>query len=126
MVLEFCLAASQLCLIGLDFVKTAANFRRLLCRHPPVLVKFDRLVSHNRLPFPGLRFPIVRSDAPEGFKKQMLTSPAAAYLRCVGGLKLVSCKDLSHSLAVYGNGAHKIQPKKQGLFSAFLFIHAIF
>jgi hypothetical protein len=30
----------------LDFVKTAANFRRLLRRHPPVLVKFDRLVRH--------------------------------------------------------------------------------
>ena len=48
MVLEFYLAASQLRMIGLDFVKTATNLRRLLCRHTPVFVKFDWLVRHNR------------------------------------------------------------------------------
>ena len=58
MVLEFYLAASQLCLIGLDFVKTAASLRRLLCRYPPVLVKFDRLVRCHRLPFPACHIPI--------------------------------------------------------------------
>ena len=57
MVLEFCLAASQFCLIGLDFVKTAANLRRLLRRHAAVFVKFDWLVRHNRLLFPGWRHP---------------------------------------------------------------------
>jgi hypothetical protein len=68
MVLEFYLAASQLCLIGLDFVKTAANLRRLLGRHAPVFVKFDWLVRHNRLPFPGLRHPDFAIDAPDGLE----------------------------------------------------------
>jgi hypothetical protein len=53
MVLEFYLAASQVCLIGLDFAKSAPNLRGLLRRHTPVFVKFDWLVRHNRPPFPA-------------------------------------------------------------------------
>ena len=66
MVLEFYLAASKVCLIGLDFAKTAANLRRLLRRHTPVFVKVDRLVRHNRLPFPGFRHPDFATGAPGG------------------------------------------------------------
>jgi hypothetical protein len=59
MVLEFYLATSKVCLIGLDFAKTAANLRRLLRRHAPVFVKFDRIVRHNRLPFPACIIPAI-------------------------------------------------------------------
>jgi hypothetical protein len=57
MVLEFYLAASKVCLIGLDFAKTAANLRRLLRREAAVFVKFDWLVRHNRPALPGLHHP---------------------------------------------------------------------
>jgi len=50
MALEFFLAASQRCLIGLDLVKAAAVFRRFLCGHAAMLIKFDWFVRHNRLP----------------------------------------------------------------------------
>jgi hypothetical protein len=63
------LTALQIGLIGLDFVKTPANFRRFLRRHTPVLVKFDWLVRHNRLPFPACAISTLRSDAPDGLEK---------------------------------------------------------
>jgi hypothetical protein len=53
MAFEFFLAALQRRLIGLDCVETATDFRRFLCCHPAMLVKFDRIVSHGRLPFPA-------------------------------------------------------------------------
>jgi hypothetical protein len=80
LVLEFYLAAVQLCLIGLDFVKTAANLRRLLCRHAPVFVKFDWIVHHSRLTFPGLRHPDFAIRRHRTISKTMRPSPAAAHL----------------------------------------------
>src|ERR1700751_2384422 len=53
MAFEFFLAALQRRLIGLDRVETAADFSRFLCCHTPMLVKFDRIVSHSRSPFPA-------------------------------------------------------------------------
>jgi hypothetical protein len=123
-VLEFYLAASKVCLIGLDFAKTAANLRRLLRRHAPVFVKFDRLVRHNRLPFPGLHIPILRSDAPDSLKtiRPSLTSVhprSALTLAVVGGLQLSNRKNLGCSFTQCGTGAGKIQLKKQLLVPVF-------
>ncbi len=87
MVLEFHLAASKLCLIGLKIVETAASLRRLLCRHAPVSVKFDWLVSHNRLPFPGLRQPDFALLAPDGFENKVTV---------VGDLWLLGAKNRTH------------------------------
>jgi hypothetical protein len=56
-VLEFYLAASQVCLIGLDFAKAAPNLGRLLRREAAVFVKFDWLVRHNWPTLPGLHHP---------------------------------------------------------------------
>jgi hypothetical protein len=53
MAFEFFLAALQRRLIGLDRVKTTADFRRFLCCHTAMLVKFYRIVSHSRFPFPA-------------------------------------------------------------------------
>jgi hypothetical protein len=74
MLLEFYLAAAQLCLIGLDFVKTAANFRRLLRRHPPVLVKFDWLVRH-KSPALSRLAPFLVLDPAHRTKLKMPTNP---------------------------------------------------
>jgi hypothetical protein len=126
MVLEFYLAASKVCLIGLDFAKTAANLRRLLRRHAPVFVKFDRLVRHNRLPFPGLHIPILRSDAPDSLKtiRPSLTSVhprSALTLAAVGGLQLSNRRNLGCSFIICGTGSHKIQLKNQRLISGLFF-----
>jgi hypothetical protein len=50
--LEILLAAPQGCLIGLNFVKAPANFRRFLSGHAAMLVEFHGVVRHDRLPFP--------------------------------------------------------------------------
>ena len=57
MVLEFYLAASQVCLIGPDFAKAAPNLGRLLRREAAVFVKFDWLVRHIRPALPGSHHP---------------------------------------------------------------------
>jgi hypothetical protein len=49
--LEFVLAMSQGCLIGLNFLQAAANFRRFLSGHAATLVEFHGVVRHDRLPF---------------------------------------------------------------------------
>ncbi len=90
MVLEFYLAASQLCLIGLDFVKTAANLRHLLCRHAPAFVKFDWLVRHNRVPFPGLRHPDFAFRRTRRLRKECDQAPAAAHLPSALTLRMVA------------------------------------
>jgi hypothetical protein len=45
------LAASQGCLIGLNFIEAPANFRRSLSGHAAMLVEIHRFVRHDRLPF---------------------------------------------------------------------------
>jgi hypothetical protein len=50
--LEFRLAASQGCLIGLNFLEAPANFRRFLSGNAAMLVEFHGVVRHDRLPFP--------------------------------------------------------------------------
>lgn len=47
----------------------AGELPRFLRRHTPVLVKFDWLVRHNRLPFPACAISTLRSDAPDGLEK---------------------------------------------------------
>src|SRR5947209_8437351 len=48
------LAALQGCLIGLNFMKAPANFRRFLSGHPAMLVEFHWVARHDRLPFLSL------------------------------------------------------------------------
>jgi hypothetical protein len=69
LVLEFSLTASQIGLIGLDFVKTPANFRDFCAAIPRCWSSFDWLVRHNRLPFPACAISTLRSDAPDGLEK---------------------------------------------------------
>jgi hypothetical protein len=57
MALEFFLTASQCCLIGLDLVEAAADFRRCLCGHAAMLVKVYWFVRHNCLPSPARAIP---------------------------------------------------------------------
>jgi hypothetical protein len=52
--LEFLLAMSQGCLIGLNFLQAAANFRRFSSGHAATLVEFHGVVRHDRLPFLSL------------------------------------------------------------------------
>ena len=47
MALEFLLAASQGCLIGLNFMEVPANFRRFLSGHAAMLVEFHGVVRHD-------------------------------------------------------------------------------
>ena len=54
MALEFLLAASQGCLIGLNFIEAPANFRRFLSGHAAMFVEFYGVVRHDRLPFLSL------------------------------------------------------------------------
>jgi hypothetical protein len=56
---EILLAASQGCLIGLNFMKAPANFRRFLSGHAAMLVEFHWVVRHDRLPFLSLGKPCV-------------------------------------------------------------------
>ena len=51
MALEFLLAVSQGCLIGLNFMEVPANFRRSLSGHAAMFVKFHGVIRHDRLPF---------------------------------------------------------------------------
>ena len=44
MPLEFLLAASQGCLIGLNFIEAPANFSQFLSGHAEMFVKFYRVV----------------------------------------------------------------------------------
>ena len=69
MAFEFFLAALQRLLIGPDCVETAADFRRFLCCHTAMFVEFNRIVSHDRLPFPARAVPISRSAAIEEHRK---------------------------------------------------------
>jgi hypothetical protein len=59
---EILLAASQGCLIGLNFMKAPANFRRFLSGHAAMLVKFHWVVRHDRLPFLSLGKPCVCNE----------------------------------------------------------------
>jgi hypothetical protein len=45
------LAASQGCLIGLNFIEAPANFSQFLSGHAAMLVKFHGVVRHDQLPF---------------------------------------------------------------------------
>jgi hypothetical protein len=45
------LAASQGCLIGLNFKEPPANFSGFLSGHAAMFVKFHGVIRHDRLPF---------------------------------------------------------------------------
>jgi len=69
--LKFLFAASQGCLIGLNFKEAPANFRRFLSGHAAMLVEFHgvvRVVRHARLPFLSLESmrvqPVAEEDRP--------------------------------------------------------------
>jgi hypothetical protein len=49
--LEFLLAASQGCLIGLNFKEAPTNFSGFLSGHAAMFVKFHGVTRHDRLPF---------------------------------------------------------------------------
>jgi hypothetical protein len=49
--LEFLLAASQGCLIGLNFKEPPANFSGFLSGHAAMFVKFHGVIRHDRSPF---------------------------------------------------------------------------
>jgi hypothetical protein len=52
--LEFLLAASQGCLIGLNLIEASANFRRFLSGHAAMFAEFYGVVRCDRLPFLSL------------------------------------------------------------------------
>jgi hypothetical protein len=125
-VLEFYLAASQVCLIGPDLAKTAPNLGRLLRREAAVFVKFDWLVRHIRPALPGLHHPdfeIGRTRQPRNnTKSPYFGSPqvcsyarSALTLAFVRGFQLSNRKNLAYRCTQYGTGVPKIQLKEQRL-----------
>jgi hypothetical protein len=69
LVLEFSLTASQIGLIGLDFVKTPANFRDFCAAIPRCWSSSTGLSAIIACPFPLAAISTLRSDAPDGLEK---------------------------------------------------------
>jgi hypothetical protein len=80
MALEFFLPASQGCLIGLDLMEAPADFRRFQCGHAAMLVEFNWVVHHRRLPFTLCTFPVLRSPRNRANVKRRKDCPAATHL----------------------------------------------
>ena len=80
MALEFFLPASQDRLIGLDLMEASTDFRRSLCGHAAMLVEFNWVVHHHRLPFTLCTFPILRSPRNRANVKRCKDCAAATHL----------------------------------------------